>query len=291
MPLDAAANPSPPPITPTRPAASHATLNPTSAALTLVILSAIALLLRTLHLTSRSFTLDDGFSAFLARTSFADLTHWLWSSELNMALYYGLLRLWVHLGAGEFAIRMLSVVFGAATIPVVYLLGSRLFGRRAAIVAALLMTVHPAHLALSQDARSYSLTVLLVSLSALMFLRTLQSPSVLNTIAYAIVTALAVYSHFFAVLVILAQALALLFMTVDMRTWKNLLTATLLLAALLAPIAFSCPIATPRTRLGARSWRSADHWTAVLSDALQVPLPDLSRPMGSGCCGSYFAAP
>jgi hypothetical protein len=221
----------------------------------LIGLTAVAALLRTLYLTSKSFTLDEGFTAFLARTSYTELAHTVWHSEPNLALYYGLLRLWTHLGSGEFTMRLLSVAFGVATIPMIYVLGLRLFNRRTAIVAALLMVVHPAHVALSQDARSYSLTVLLVSFSSLLFLRTLENPSRLNWIAYATISALAVYSHFFAALVILAQALSLLAARLDRPVWNALLKAAPMMAALLAPVAVFLLI-RPRTEL---AWVPALH--------------------------------
>jgi 4-amino-4-deoxy-L-arabinose transferase-like glycosyltransferase len=213
------------------------TPGPRVASFCLVALTVIALLLRVFHLTSKSFTLDEGFSIFLARASFTEFARWVWHSELNMALYYAALRLWLHVGVGEFVIRMLSVMFGAATVVVMYFLGQRLFSRRVGMVAALLMAMHPAHVALSQDARSYSLTVLLVSLSSLLFLRILYQPSALHWSGYAVVTTLAVYSHFFALLVVLAQALALLFAGPNKRVWNILLKATALLALLLVPLA------------------------------------------------------
>jgi len=210
-----------------------------SGILGVICLTALAAVLRTLYLSSKSLSLDEGFSAFLARTSVAEFTHRLWTSELNMALYYGLLRLWVHLGSSEFTIRLMSIAFGVATVPVIYFLGLRLFNRRTAIVATLLIALHPAHVALAQDARSYSLAVLLVSLSSLLFLRTLQNPTFPNWSGYAIVAALAVYAHFFAVLVMLSQALSLVVAKLDRPAWNAFLKASLLLAVLLAPVAVS----------------------------------------------------
>ena len=202
-----------------------------------IVVTAAAAVLRALYLSSKSLTLDEGFSVFLARTSFAEFTHRIAHSELNMALYYGLLRLWVHLGASVFWMRLLSVAFGVATVPVIYFIGLRLFNRRTAIVAALLMVLHPAHVALSQDARSYSLVVLLVSVSSLLFLRTIEDPSRLNWAGYAVVTALALYAHFFAALVILAQAISLVVAKVEWPVWRALLKAAFVTAVLAAPIA------------------------------------------------------
>lgn len=200
------------------------------------LVTALALALRLLHLSARSLTLDEGFSIFLARTSFDTFTHWLWRSEFNMALYYLLLRGWLHLGSSEFAVRLLSVFFAAATVPVIYFLGIRLFGRSAALTAALLFAVHPFDVALSQQARSYSLVIFLVALSSLCFLCLIENPSPANCVLYAFLSAAAIYSHFFAVLAILAQGLSLVWLRRQIA-WKALLRSAALLILLLIPIA------------------------------------------------------
>lgn len=129
-----------------------------------------------------------------------------------MVLYYEVLRAWVHLGRSEFLIRLLSVLFGAATVPVVYFLGARLFNRSTGLIACLLLAVHPAHIMLSQRARSYPLVILLVALSSFCFLRLLDRPTGRNSAAYAVLSSAAVYRHIFAVLVIVAQLLSLIFL-------------------------------------------------------------------------------
>jgi len=161
----------------------------------------------------------------------------VWGSELNMALYYVLLRLWMHIGHGEFLVRMLGVLFATATVPVIYFLGRRLFDDRIAILAALLLAVHPYHLVLAQRARSYPLLILLVSLSTLYFVRAVQEPAWTSWMAYAGFSAAAVYSHFFAVLVIGAQLLSLLYLLGRPLPWKMVLTALGVLAVLLVPFA------------------------------------------------------
>ena len=228
--------------------------------LPLIVLTAVAVVLRTLYLSSKSLTLDEGFSAFLARTNFAEFIHTIWHTELNMSLYYVLLRLWMHLGVGVFWMRLLSVVFGVATVPVIYFLGLRLFNRRTATVAALLVVLHPAHVALSQDARSYSLVVLLVSVSSLLFLRTIENPSRLNWAGYAVVTALALYAHFFAALVILAQAVSLVIAKVERPARRALLKAALVIAVLGAPILVFL-LRLPRLEL---AWVPQLHWQQAL---------------------------
>ncbi len=63
----------------------------------------------------------------------------------------------------EFGIRVLPATFGVLAIPVLYLVARRLLGPRAALFAALLLTVSPAHVIYSQFGRYWSLVFLLAS--------------------------------------------------------------------------------------------------------------------------------
>lgn len=202
----------------------------------LLLITFFAGALRTFHLTARGFNFDEGFSVFLGQTSGANFISTIWHSELNMVFYYALLRLWMHLGHGEFAIRLLSVLLATATVPVVYFLGKRLFDSNTGLVASLLLAVHPFHFVVSQSARSYSLVILMVSLATLFFLRGLDNPSWGNWTAYALLAAAAVYSHFFAVLAIVAHGVSLLLLPHGTVPWKRLLTALFLLLLLLLPV-------------------------------------------------------
>ena len=72
-----------------------------------------------------------------------------------------LLRPW---GDGEFILRLPAAIAGVLTVFAVYLLGKELFGRRAGLVAALLTSVSPYMVWYSQEARNYSLLMLLTTL-------------------------------------------------------------------------------------------------------------------------------
>ena len=50
--------------------------------------------LRLFHLGLKSFWADEAFSITLAQFRWADFRHFLTHSEVNMALYYVLLRIW-----------------------------------------------------------------------------------------------------------------------------------------------------------------------------------------------------
>jgi mannosyltransferase len=174
-------------------------------------LTALALALGLLRVGAKSIWLDEAFSIQDARGGIGSLAHVLTRDDPNMGLYYSLLYGWVHLfGESEFVVRSLSAVFAALAVPVVYLLGRRLFGTAAGIVAALLLAVDAFFVEYAQEARSYSLVVLLVTLSSYFFVGELEQPSARTRIAYVLASALAVYAHYFAFYVLVAQLLTLL---------------------------------------------------------------------------------
>jgi mannosyltransferase len=175
----------------------------------LVVIAVLAAVLRFHSLAAKSFWFDEGVSVAIARLDWYNFARILWRREANMSLYYFLLHFWLHFGGSEFFVRALSVVFAVASVPVIYLLGRRLFDSRVGLIAAALMAVNAYHVQYSQDARSYSLMVLYCLLSSLYFLKCLDEPSSRNRAAYVLSSALAVYTQFFSALLLIAQWLSL----------------------------------------------------------------------------------
>ena len=82
------------------------------------------------------------------------------------ALYYWVTKYWVGDQASVALVRLPAVLFGVAAIPVAYWLARQGLGRRSALVAAGLVALSPYLVDYSQEARPYSLLVLLVLGSA-----------------------------------------------------------------------------------------------------------------------------
>ena len=206
----------------------------------LTAITAMGAALRFHILTAKSFWFDEGASVGIARLDWYNFVRILWRREANMALYYLLLRGWLHFGDGEWFIRSLSAFLGLATIPAVYVLGRRLFGPRAGLLAAALLSLNAFHVRYSQEARSYSLTVLLCVLSSIYFLKCLETPSRRNRVAYVLLSSMAVYAHFFSGLVLLAHWLSLRFLQPELvpkqvkRVWPPIAIATFPIFAFVA---------------------------------------------------------
>src|SRR5579859_1824128 len=177
-----------------------------------IAISGVALLatvLRLLHSGSKSLWVDECASLAFAQQPWIAFWKTMWRGEANMLTYYLLLRGWLHLGNTEFIVRVLSVLPAVASIFVIYLLGRHLFSISVGLLSALLLAVNACHIAYSQEARAYSLLVLFCTLSILRLVIAVEHPTTGNWFLYALVTTAAVYTHFFAGLLMLAQWLSL----------------------------------------------------------------------------------
>jgi mannosyltransferase len=156
--------------------------------------------------------------------SFSHMLNEVRLSESNPPLYYVLAWGWAKaFGSGEVAMRSLTSIFGAATIPVAYAIGRELASRRAGLIAAALVAVNPMLIWYSQEARSYSLLVFFAALSLLFFIRALRSGSGRDLALWALASSFALCSHYFAVFPVAIEALWLM---VALRSrWTEVLAA------------------------------------------------------------------
>jgi mannosyltransferase len=214
-------------------------------------------------------------------------------SESAPPLYYTLAWAWTQLtGTGEFGLRSLSALAGVATVPVAYLLGAELRGRRAGIVAAALVAVNPMLLWYSQEARGYALVVLLTTLAALYFLRALNAvPSLRHpygrpsggtstagrrdTTLWGVFSALALATHYFAIFPIAFEAAWLLW-----RRGRAALRGLWIVA--LAGLALA-PLVIHQASLGHAEWiggRSLGHrlWEAGVTFFIGETGDIIARP-------------
>ncbi len=202
-----------------------------------VALAAATGLLAWWTIGDKGFWLDEALSVARARLDFSSLWAELSTSQANMGLYYLILHFWIAIGTTEAIVRGLSVVFAVVTIPVVYGLVARLAGVRAGVLASALLAFNAFFLRYAQEARGYSLAVLLVCVSSYWFVRSLQQPRARHWVAYVVTSVLAVYAHLFSVLVLLAHAASLLSRDRGSTPWRSLRWSGAAIAAGLVPLA------------------------------------------------------
>jgi mannosyltransferase len=135
-------------------------------------------------------------------------------SESAPPLYYALAWVWTQVtGTGEYGLRLLSALAGVLTIPVTYLIGRELRGRRTGLLSAALVAVNPMLLWYSQEARAYALLVFFCALSLLYCVRALRGGErreKRDLVAWGVFSALALATHYFAVFPLAVEAALLL---------------------------------------------------------------------------------
>lgn len=129
-------------------------------ALLVALLTLLALLLRAARLDFQPLWWDEGYSVWFAHQPLADMLR-LTALDIHPPLYYALLGGWSQIfGLGPVALRWLSVAAGVAAVPLIYLVGYGLSGRRVGLAAAFLLAINPLHIYYSQEVRMYALVTL-----------------------------------------------------------------------------------------------------------------------------------
>jgi hypothetical protein len=210
------------------------TLNPSRAGALWVLAFLIALgaAMRFASLGEQSFHHDEVITvARILPGSFTDMLRAVKDYESNPPLYYTLAWGWTKaFGTGEFGLRSLSACFGLATVPVAYLIGTELSSRRVGLIAAALVAVNPMLIWYSQEARSYALLVFFCAVSLLFFVCALRTRGGRDLALWALGSALALTSHYFAFFAVGIEAAWLL---VALRSrWRLVLPAVAAVTAI-----------------------------------------------------------
>lgn len=141
------------------------------------IITVIGGALRVLGLGSKGLWLDEAFSIWLAHHSVGELLQWVVRIDQHPPLYYLLLQPWLALnGDSPYLARLLSVLLGAATIPVVYLIGKRLSGSVMGLAAAVFLAVSPFNVFFAQETRMYALLTFNAAVAIYALVRLLTDP-------------------------------------------------------------------------------------------------------------------
>jgi mannosyltransferase len=220
-----------------------------------VVATALAAVLSLLWIGRKSMWIDETSSVFYAY-DWSEMWQELLHHEANMWFYYILLHLWLKLGDSEAWLRSLSALFTVATVPILYLLGRRLFDRRAGAIAAVLLAANPFLIHYAQEVRGYALVVCFVTLASYLFALGLERRTYALWVAWAASTALGIYTHFFAALVCLVQLLSLPWVGRRQLPWRGVALGLAALALFLLPLVLFEPLGSDQVGWIQRPWSS-----------------------------------
>jgi 4-amino-4-deoxy-L-arabinose transferase-like glycosyltransferase len=203
--------------------------------LMLLVLVLLAYFLRLHNLDAFSFWTDEGLTPERSGYPVAQilrneiLIQGFVTKDTHPPLYYLVIHVTRSLfGETDFAFRYPSVLFGVLLIPLIYQLARRMGDRTLGLIVALLAAVNPLQVYYSQEARMYTLLVLLVTGMSYVLWRSIETtdhgrrtmhvlpsssmvcrPSFLfrYLLLYIALAALAFYTHYTVAFLIAVQAL------------------------------------------------------------------------------------
>jgi hypothetical protein len=187
-------------------------------------MTVVGFLLRRYHLGAESLWFDEADIVAQARQSLLQLIEAFTKAGENGPLYTLVLHYWLALESNlsvvarlmdvvfgsslEAHVRGLSMLFGTAAIPLMFVFARRVGGVALGLTAAALLTINPFALWYSQDAKMYSLLVLMTLLTSILYVRAIESNAKSAWALYIIATWIMLTAHSLAGLVLLAQILA-----------------------------------------------------------------------------------
>jgi mannosyltransferase len=174
-------------------------------------LSALALVVRALIALHGGLWRDEALFLFIAREpSWGAMLDFLRQHESHPPLFYAVMRVWLSLvGDSDATALAVPVVLGAALVPALYSVGSRLLSWRVGLLAAALATVSPIAVEHAAMVRPYSLLPLLALVATYALVRAIDLGGWRRWAGYAAATLALVYTHNWAWLVLGAQWVAL----------------------------------------------------------------------------------
>ena len=160
---------------------------------------------------------DETLALFVGRHSFGDVLRIVLGKRGGAPLHFVFAFVVAHLGGGLLALRLVSAIFAAASIPVIAALGTRLAGRAVGLGAAALSAGSWVLLFHGVYGRMYSLFLFTSALSYLALLRAVEGGGRGRWAAWALVVLATVATHPYGALVLGSQGLYLLARRVRLR--------------------------------------------------------------------------
>jgi mannosyltransferase len=230
------------------------------------------------RLTSQPRSYDEKVTIATASRPVGGIWRAARATEAPHLVYYLLMKVWLDaFGTGDWVARFPSVLFGALAALTLTVVGTRLFGRVAGLVAGVTLATAAFALHFSQWARPYALALFLTVLATYGFVRALEDPRGRWIALWAVSTVAACWVNLFAISALAVQIAAYLVVRPKPRPRLALWSGVGVLAAV-TPIVVLVgsadngqlgwiPTPTPR-RVAVESWDWSSRNPAVLAAAL-----------------------
>jgi uncharacterized membrane protein len=252
----------------------------------------IAFGLRLYSIDGQSLWYDEALSVTYGRLPFSEIleTH---TRQLNTQphppLHCLLLHGWFRLfGFGALQARLLSAFVGTLSVGVLFLLGNRLFGARAAVLASLLLGVSQLGLHYSQEVRPYALVLFFTLCATYLFVVAVQDRSALAWWGFALSAVLLLLTHYYGVFVV---GTLFLYAALNRRrlglSWRWLVGGALLVVVAYSP--WVVVVCVQRYSSGQKELLR--EWPSYAKARWTTPFATLNRFSNGGIDGPFTPPP
>lgn len=175
-------------------------------------------LLRLFKLDFNSLWLDEAATYSLSVVPLDQIWANMAAGEFNPPLFFVIEHFMLMLGNNEIVLRFMPALFGILTIPVMYLVGKEFKDETVGLIAAAMVTFSPFLILYSQEARAYSLLMLLCCGMMYYFLIGLKKNEPYEWFMFALIAVIATWTHFYSlVFIVILCAYALLKYRMEIR--------------------------------------------------------------------------
>jgi 4-amino-4-deoxy-L-arabinose transferase-like glycosyltransferase len=222
------------------------------------VVAMLGLALRLWDLSGRAFSHPENYTSGLSMPEWmpmvarrVDLKSLVYGTlgDGHPPLYYAFQMLWTSVfGTELWALRLPSVLFGTATILVVYAIARHIASRPVALMTAGLLALHGHHIFYSQLARLYVFAGFFAALSTLFFLRARASHRASDHVAYVVSASCALWSHLYCWPVIFTQLVWSLLASGSRRQRSPVLVSQAVAIIIASPVVALTLYQNPPTR-------------------------------------------
>lgn len=162
----------------------------------------VGILLRIFALGARHVWFDEAFTYHIAKLPLNELIFAV-GSDNNPPLYYILIHYMLKLGRNEVILRLPSLLFSIASLPLLYAVGKEHINRGIGLIAALLFALSPLAMYQASEARLHGLALFLELLLIYLFLILLKKPRIQIFLSFIFVSVLGIYTQYYIFLLFL----------------------------------------------------------------------------------------
>lgn len=153
-------------------------------------------ILRIYQLGTESVWLDEATTYLMSSNTLYGIYETT-KSDVHPPLYYFVVHFFLFAGKSELLMRFPSMMFGILAIPLLYMLGTRLFSVKEGLISSFLLAISLSHIYYSQEARMYSMLVFLTLGSFFFFYAAIEDKHIGFWIMFVVFTVLNIYTHYF----------------------------------------------------------------------------------------------